>query len=70
MTKYRVWLEAVASIPINVEADSPEEAIDLAVPQGPGTNIHNRFDLGEWTTHSDLFPDRGHPDDDYEVIGD
>lgn len=47
MTKYRVVLEAVASIVVEVEADSEDEAVDLAFDHTPSQGW-DWPDLGEW----------------------
>lgn len=66
MANYRVNLVNVGSISIEVEADSKDEAIELAYNKAPGENIHTGFDMGEWVFASDLWPDTKQPD--VEVI--
>ena len=56
MTRYRLNLVNVGSISIEVEAESEDEAIDLAYERVPQENIHTGFDLGEWVFASDLWP--------------
>ncbi len=66
MTSYRVFLVAVAEAVVTVEADDPEEAIELAFDNAPqGANISNDFDMGDWQLMSDIWPDRK-AEDDYE----
>lgn len=47
MTKYRVYLEAVASVSVEVEAESEDEAIDLAFEETPNP-AWNGPDMGDW----------------------
>lgn len=56
MTKYRVSFAAVANAVVEVEADSREQALDLAYEQTPTPNIHWP-EVGDWELVSDLFPD-------------
>lgn len=68
MAKYRVNLVNVGSFSVVVEADSEDEAIDMAFEEAPRENIHTGFDVGDWTFASDLWPNSG-SDDDVELIG-
>ena len=43
MTRYRVYLEAVAAVAVEVEAESEDEAIRLAFENTP-----SRPDMGDW----------------------
>lgn len=70
MPKYRVYIDAVASTMVEVEAEDENEAIELALEQAPSNNATTNFDLGEWSTPSDLFPEHNKPEDDYELIED
>lgn len=50
MKKYRVYMEAIASMTVEVEAESEKQAVNLALnehmPTGP---CHQEpFDLGDW----------------------
>jgi hypothetical protein len=47
MTKYLVYLEAVATIAVEVEADSQDEAVDLAYEQTPSRGW-DWPDMGDW----------------------
>jgi hypothetical protein len=68
MTKYRVYLAAVASAVIEVEADNEDDALDMAYENAPSNNITTDFELGDWSTSSELFPEFNKPEDDIEVI--
>lgn len=69
MTKYLVYLTAVASTSVEVEAEDGEEAVEIALAgRLPYAPAFAGFDLGEWTTQSELFP-HANPDYDYEEIG-
>lgn len=47
MTKYRVYLEAVASFVAEVDADDTDNAIEAALAETPTPKI-NWPDLGDW----------------------
>ena len=61
MTKYRVYLEAVASVSVEVEADSEDEAIDLAFEHTPSP-AWNWPDLGDWYFPADERPNERRSD--------
>lgn len=67
MPRYNVYLVAVASTQVEVEAEDGEQAVELAfqqdLPYAPG---FANYDFGEWTTSSELF--QGDPQDDWEEI--
>ena len=69
MARYRVYLTAVASTTVEVEASDGDEAVEIALsgilPHPPA---FADYDFGEWTTASDLFPQFNKPEDDYELI--
>lgn len=68
MAKYRVHLVAVAETSVEVEAESGDEAVEVALWNAPaGANISNDFDMSEWTTTSEVWPDQD-PEKDYELI--
>lgn len=67
MPKYRVTFVAVASWPVEIEADDGEAAIEAAFDQLP-SQAYNWPDIGEWTLPSDLFPQWNKPEDDVEEI--
>lgn len=69
MPRYAVYLVTTASTVIEVEAEDGEDAIEKAFEQGTPTPCHQEeFDLGDWTTSSELFPQWSKPEDDYEII--
>lgn len=72
MTKYRVYLVSTVETSVEVEAETGDEAVDLALEGDlPRLNVTNRdMDMGDWTTSSELFGSRFSPQDDYEVIED
>lgn len=69
MAKYEVYLAAVVSTVIEVEADSGDEAVEIALegdlPYAPG---FADYEFGEWGTNSDLFPQWSKPEDDYRLV--
>jgi len=67
MPKYRVNLVNVGSFTVVVEADSEDDAFDQAYEMAPVENIHTGFDMGEWTTASDLWPSTD-PANDIELV--
>ena len=71
MAKYRVFLNAVVSTTVEVEAEDGDAAVEEALADGlPGLMFlnHTYPDVGEWTTPSDLFPEYAKPEDDYEKV--
>ena len=59
MPKYRVAIEATVSTVVEVEAENPEEAIDLAIEEGPSDliDVHNNYmDVGEWDASESVEP--------------
>lgn len=72
MSKYRVYLCTVASTQVEVEADSGDEAVEIALlgdvdlPYAPGLAD---YEFGEWTTGSELFPQFNKPEGDWEELG-
>lgn len=68
MAKYRVHLVAVAEASVEVEAEDGDQAVELAYEKAPsGANISNDFDMGDWSTASELWRDQK-PEDDYVLI--
>lgn len=65
MATHRVHFVATASAYIDVEADSPEDAIEKAYDLAgdlPGLITDNEFDLGEWEVQADVqWPDNSVP---------
>lgn len=55
MEKYRVYLETTASMSVEVEADSMEEAVERALDEHMGTSPcnHEPFELGDWDVPKD-----------------
>ena len=69
MPKFTVYLAAVASCTVEVEAEDREAAIEAAFESNlPYANIYNNFDLGDWELSSDLFPHYNKPEEDVEEI--
>ena len=69
MARYRVYLTAVASTTVEVEASDGDEAVEVALSTPlPHPPAFADYDFGEWTTASDLFPQFNKPEDDYELI--
>ena len=69
MAKYRVYLTAVASTTVEVEASDGDEAVEVALSTPlPHPPAFAGYDFGEWATASDLFPQFNKPEDDYELI--
>lgn len=69
MTRYRVYLVAVAEVAVEVEAEDGEDAIEQAFESALPFAPHNAgFDLGDWTLASELFPQWSSAEEDYEVI--
>ena len=52
MTKYRVHIYAIVRVPVDVEAESPEKAVELA---DQATNLHEAFRQGEYADDIDGF---------------
>lgn len=68
MPKYIVNLVAIASTQVEVEAESGDEAVEAAFDGAlPYADAFAGFDLGEWTTASEIFPEQD-ASDDYEEI--
>lgn len=69
MKKYVVYMVAVVSTAVEVEAEDGEEAVELAYEADlPRLNISNgNMDMGDWTVASEIFPGNK-PEDDYEEI--
>lgn len=67
MAKYRVTFVTVASIPIEIEAEDKEAAIEAAYEHLP-SSAYNWPEIGDWTLPSDLFPQWNKPEDDAEEI--
>lgn len=69
MPKYRVYLVTTASTTVEVEAEDGDSAVEEALNSHlPYASAFAGFDLGEWGTNSDLFPQFSKPEDDYELI--
>jgi hypothetical protein len=69
MTRYRVYLVTTASTSVEVEADSGDEAVEIALEGDlPYASAFAGFDLGDWTTPHDMAPAHNKPEDDYEEI--
>ena len=71
MSKYRVYLVAVAETVIEVEAEDGDEAVETALMEGDFPYFPGGMsgDLGDWNTLSELFPDQNKSEDDWELIG-
>lgn len=71
MSKFKIHLVTVASTEVEIEADSAEEALDqvweMELPYAPG---FAKYEFGEWTTPSELFPGVSKPEDDYTEVAD
>lgn len=71
MTKFRVYLVTSAECVVEVEAEDGDEAVELALEGDlPFAPFNVGFDLGDWTTASELYPKWSKPEDDYEEIDD
>jgi len=68
MSIYRVNMVAVASTSIEVEAETEDEAFEMAFDQAPSANVTMDFDLGDWTTSGELCPEHSKPEDDIEKV--
>ena len=71
MSKYRVYLVSVASTSVEVEAESGDEAVEVALSGAvdlPYASAFAGFDLGEWSVNSELF--NGDPEWDWEEAAD
>jgi hypothetical protein len=69
MSKYRVYLITTAEHVVEVEASDGEEAVELALAGNlPYTPAFASYELGQWTTASELFPQNNKPENDYEEI--
>lgn len=72
MKKYRVYLNAVVSTSVDVEAEDGEAAVEAAFSKGvPGLMFldHTYPDVGDWGTPSDFDPKNNKREDDYMQIG-
>lgn len=72
MAKYIVYAQQVVSTSVEVEADSPGEAIEAVFLNGfPHLMFgdHTYPDEGEWGSPSELFPKFNKPEDDVQLIG-
>lgn len=72
MTKrFQVYLVTTASCVIEVEAEDGEAAVELALQEDlPYAPAFAGFDLGDWTTASELWPQHSKPEDDYDEFDD
>lgn len=69
MAKYRVYLVTTASTAVEVEAESGEAAVETALERSlPHAGAFCGYDLGDWTTASDMDPRHNKPEDDYDLI--
>lgn len=71
MTKFIVYIVTTASAMVEVEAEDGEEAVEIALGgkvELPYASAFAGFELGEWTTNSELFPQFAKPEDDYEEV--
>lgn len=69
MSKFIVYLVTTASTSVTVEAEDGEAAVEEALRGHlPYADAFAGFDLGEWTTQSDLFPKSSSPENDYEEV--
>ena len=58
MPKYNVYLLAVASTVVEVEAEDKDAAYEAAYEQGlPYADAFCGFDLGDWELGSTMFPE-------------
>lgn len=65
MPTFDVYLVAVASTSVRVEAEDKEAAYDAAFDQAlPYAGYGAGFELGQWEIASDLFPDTNTFDND------
>lgn len=73
MAKYRVHFMTAASTSVEVEADSREEAVDVAFNEVHVSLCHQcarEVDLGEFELPSALFPGINNAEDDVQEIED
>lgn len=69
MGRFIVYLVTTASASVEVEAEDGEEAVEKAFESSlPYASAFAGFDLGDWTTPSELFPKWSKPEDDYEEV--
>jgi len=71
MPKYRVYLVASAETSVEVEAENGESAVEIALGgfmELPYASAFAGYDLGQWNTPSELYPQRSRPEEDYEEI--
>lgn len=65
MPTYDVYLVAVASTVVTVEAEDQDAAYEATFEQSlPYADAFCGFDLGDWELHSNLFPATGKFEDD------
>lgn len=70
MSKYRVFLVAIAEAVVEVEAEDVDAAIELAFENAPsGANVSNDFDMGDWSLASDIWSHR-RAEEDFEEVSD
>lgn len=71
MAKFIVYISAIASATVEVEAEDGEEAVEIAFGgkvELPYASAFAGFELSEWTTNSELFPQFAKPEEDYEEV--
>lgn len=71
MSTYRVYLVTTASVTMTVEADDPEQAIEEAFQEAPGSLCHQcarDYDLGDLQVSSEMFPQFNRPENDVELV--
>ena len=69
MAKFHVFMTAVVSTTVEVEAEDREEAIEKAYEKGtPGLMFldHTYPDEGDWMIPSEMFPEYNNPE--FDVI--
>lgn len=65
MPKFDVYLVAVASTVVRVEAEDQDAAYEAAYDRAlPHASFDAGYDLGEWELHSNIFPATGRFEDD------
>lgn len=69
MSKFLVYLVTTASTVVEVEAEDGEDAVEKAFStELPYASAFAGYELGDWTTPSELFPKQCPPEDDYEEV--
>ncbi len=63
MPRYHVNLYTTASATVTVEADSKEEAIELAFEEAP-YSCHQCPEIGDWNLASEMWPGSSKAEDD------